>query len=100
MTFEDLRRRGNWKPIRNCPGRYVLSGVQPGLSPQELVDSGVQLRQFQVDTAKDLVVVARLDGGGLISYQRDDGSYVHTLNTAEGFRRKLSQLGVDDAKLR
>jgi hypothetical protein len=47
-----------------------------------------------VPTARDPVVVGRLDQGGLISYQRRDGTYVHTLNTQAGFERKLRQLGI------
>ena len=31
----------------------------------------------------------------MISYKRDDGSFLHTLNTEEGFERKLKQLGID-----
>jgi hypothetical protein len=39
-------------------------------------------------------VAALRDGGGLISYARGDGSYLHTLNTPDGFARKLRQLGI------
>ncbi len=44
--------------------------------------------------ATDPVIVVQLEGGGLISYARPDGSFVHTLNTSEGFTRKLVQLGI------
>ena len=33
--------------------------------------------------------------GGLISFRKDDGRYVHTLNTEEGFARKCRELGID-----
>ena len=33
-------------------------------------------------------------GGGLISYARSNGTFVHTLNTLQGFERKLGQLGL------
>ena len=46
------------------------------------------------DAAKDRVLVVPLEDGGLISYARADGRLVHTLNTAEGFGRKLSQLRI------
>lgn len=46
------------------------------------------------DAAKDKVLVVPLEDGGLISYARADGRLVHTLNTAEGFGRKLSQLRI------
>jgi hypothetical protein len=50
--------------------------------------------QFRIAAARDAVVVVRLSDGGLISYSRADGTYVHTLNTADGFARKLAQLGI------
>lgn len=64
------------------------------LSPDDLLESATGIRMFRVAAAEDVVVVARLDKGGLISYSRTDGTYLHTLNTEEGFERKLSNLGV------
>jgi hypothetical protein len=52
-----------------------------------------------VKSAKDVVLVVSLDRGGMISYKRDDGSFLHTLNTEEGFERKLRQLGIDPSIL-
>jgi hypothetical protein len=64
------------------------------LAPAELVGTDVPLREFRVPTARDVVVVAPLEDGGLISYKRANGAWVHTLNTAEGFERKLVQLHI------
>ena len=94
-TFGTLKAKWSWKPIRNCPGRYVLYEASAKLSPEELIGSEVKLKPYCVSGAKDRVVVAALDDGGLISYQRADRTYVHTLNTAEGFERKLRSLGID-----
>ena len=95
MTFDALKNRWVWKPMRSCPGRYILSGTEFNGSPYDLLGAQAKLDEFQVDAAEDPVVVARLaQGGGLISYRRGDGGYVHTLNTEEGFRRKLDQLGI------
>ena len=46
------------------------------------------------DTAKDPVIVTPFEDGGLISYRRTNGMFLHTLNTREGFERKLRQLGI------
>jgi hypothetical protein len=48
-----------------------------------------------VHTARDPVLVVEFESGGLISYLREDGTLMHTLNTSAGFHRKLRQLGVD-----
>jgi len=44
--------------------------------------------------AKDCVLVVPLKDGGIISYRQTDGRLIHTLNTPEGFSRKLHQLGI------
>jgi hypothetical protein len=95
MTFAHLLRSHDWRPIVGCPGRYVLRSEPPTLSLRGLLGETVPLRAHRVAAAKDEVWAAQLPDGGLISYCRGDGTWVHTLNTPEGFRRKLSQLGIE-----
>src|SRR4051812_30262536 len=94
MSFDDLMNSRQWRPIRNCPGRFVLVDGGLSMSPAEILGPGVEISEFRVDAAKDIVLVASLDRGGMISYKRADGSFLHTLNTEEGFARKLRQLGI------
>jgi hypothetical protein len=91
-SFAELWARG-WAPIHGCPGRYRLRGGG-ALSPADLVGDDAAVARFVVAGARDPVHVAALAGGGLISYARPDGSWFHTLNTPEGFARKLGQLGI------
>ena len=72
----------------------MLVAVRPDLPPDAVVGPATELLEFHVGAARDKVVVARLDEGGLISYKRADGTYLHTLNSAEGFLRKILQLGI------
>ena len=95
MTFDELMKAWDWKPIRNCPGRYVLHNERNDLRPQDILRDETEASEYKLDSAKDTVLVVQLHDGGLISYRRADGSFIHTLNTAEGFRRKLAQLGID-----
>jgi hypothetical protein len=97
-TFDELIVNWEWRPIRNCPGRYILSEGAVYVGPQQLLDTDVGVGSFQVAKARDTVLVARLDKGGLISYRRADGRYLHTLNTEEGFKRKLKELGIEMEK--
>jgi hypothetical protein len=93
--FERLAAAFTWRPIPNCPGRFVLAGTAANLSPRTLVGPEVELHEFNVPAARDTVVVARFGhDGGLISYKRANGTFVHTLNDADGFARKLAQLGI------
>ena len=95
MTFDEIRTTLGLRPIRNCPGRFVVHGSEARLSPRDLLGPAAEVHSYQVAGARDLVLVVRLDEGGLISYRRADGIYLHTLNTAEGFARKLRDLGIE-----
>jgi hypothetical protein len=97
-TYASLLAAGPWRPIPNCPGRLVWRGRRD-LAPRDLLGAGVPVRIFHVDTAVDPVHIARLDDGGLISYARPDGAFVHTLNTPGGLARKLADLGIDPASV-
>lgn len=94
LTFETLWKRGVWVPIRDCPGRFILQGQAPSFSFAELFGCEPEILRFPMSAARDCVLVVRLADGGVISYQRADGSFLHTLANAEGFGRKLTQLGI------
>jgi hypothetical protein len=94
MDFQTLFGARTWTPICNCPGRFGLAEGPVADSPESLAP-GADVREYRVQSAKDVVVVASFpSGGGLISYKRRDGRYVHTLNTPQGFMRKLAQLEI------
>lgn len=92
--FATLRCRA----IDGCPGRWVLE-VDPDLAPAELVGADALVARVRLAAVRDEVWIAALVDGGLISYRRPDGTFLHTLATPEGFARKLAALGVDLAAL-
>jgi hypothetical protein len=93
--FDELWTALPWRPIHGCPGRYVTSDPTAATrSPAALVGADAPIAHFVVACARDPVWVAPLAGGGLLSYARPDGTWVHTLNDADGWRRKLTQLGI------
>ena len=93
-SFARLWASWQWRPIRNCPGRYCLVTPNARLPVSALVaDTAASI--YRVRAARDAVLVVEFEEGGLISYLREDGTLMHTLNTPEGFRRKLRQLGVE-----
>jgi hypothetical protein len=93
--FDTLSRVWAARPIANCPGRFVLSTVPSTTAPGDLVGPNFVARECNVAAARDTVLVTELPDCGLISYRRADGSYLHTLNTLAGFKRKLVQLGIE-----
>jgi hypothetical protein len=93
-SFARLWASWHWRPIRNCPGRYCL--VTPDVRlPVSALAPDAAATIYRVRAARDAVLVVEFAGGGLISYLRQDGTLMHTLNTPEGFQRKLRQLGLE-----
>jgi hypothetical protein len=64
------------------------------MTVETILGSTLPLHTFIRESARDPILVVPLPDGGLLSYARPDGSFVHTLNTPDGFTRKLSQLGI------
>ncbi len=92
VTFQTLWEGWTWRQLPGCPGRFVLAGQRVPLD--ELV-AGAEVRRYRVSGARDPVLVAPFEGGGIIAYERPDSSCVVTLNTPDGLARKLRQLGID-----
>ena len=93
VTFSALFERSAWRLIPNCPGRYVLAAGPVATPPEEMVP-GASGSEHMCVTARDPVIVTPCEDGGLISYRKANGMFLHTLNTREGFERKLHQLGI------
>jgi len=95
MTFNDVMEMGHWVAIKDCPGRYTLHEVSSSLSVGELLGADAGIQMAHSPKARDTVYITCLEDGGVISYSRLDGSWLHTLNTEVGFERKLRQLEID-----
>jgi len=92
--FASLMASWPWVAIPHCPGRFVLKAHREDLLPSLSAAAAGATREFRVAACRDPVRVTPLEDGGLISYRQADGGYTHTLNTPEGFARKLAQLGI------
>jgi hypothetical protein len=96
LTFENVFERWSWKPIRNCPGRLTLNGGISELSLAQIAGADSSVFEFSVKACVDKILVMKFDdNSGLISYRKTENSFLHTLNNAEGFSRKLRQLNIE-----
>ena len=91
-----------WKPIGGCDGRFVLrSEVLSACSLQDLC------RDWQIATCTPVLrcceaerdegadaadCVRFVGGGGMLTYAKRNGVFVHTLNTESGLARKLQSM--------
>jgi hypothetical protein len=83
-----------WKPIRGCPGRLVVDGLSER-SVEELAGLISPASPRTSNVARDPILAVQLPDGGLISYVKPDGRYLHTLATPDAFERKVRQLGFE-----
>lgn len=106
MLLQKLWDSGRWRQLKNCPGRYVSRDKgNASLQPLELLrrSIGARVERWIAVCAniekegKDRITVVRfVDGGGLLTYNKGEGVFVHTLNTESGLCRKLIAMQVDD----
>tara|TARA_R110002124_G_scaffold93124_4_gene236514 strand:+ start:86 stop:472 length:387 start_codon:yes stop_codon:yes gene_type:complete len=95
MKIEDLLKRYQWEQIPNTNGRFTLSQAEPSRTITELLGSAeIEIKQYPSAHQQELIFVVELEDGGLISYQRKDTSFIHTLNSQNMFKRKQWELGI------
>ncbi len=93
LTVVDFLRFKPCRPILGCPGRWILSGDEL-LDPGTLVGLPLDVRRFRRGSVPDEIWVCGLKDGGLISYRKPDGRFVHTVCDSQGFLRKLEKLEI------
>lgn len=91
ISFSTLLKKHTWRPIPNCPGRYVLADGPIAADIQTLTGSDLPVSEARYPGARDPVCTCRFAGGGLISY-RQGTRYLHTLCDSAGFERKMTAL--------
>ncbi len=92
--FREIYRKYEWKPIRDCPGRFILKQGMSESPPEDICPS-CKVHTFITARSRDPVLVAKFEDGGLISYKKSENEYLHTLGDASGFERKLRDLQID-----
>ena len=95
VEFDELKKRYSWKPIYGCPGRFVLKNSGKGLTLEDLAGDCCPARLVKSTSVPDPVLVLKIKNGGLISFCKKNGIQVITLNTEEGFLRKITMLGLN-----
>ena len=93
-TIDGLMQKYQWRPIPDCPGRFVLNDPDGSSQLEHFMTANLSVTEHRSATARDVVLVANIDGGGLITYLRSDGTMLHTLGDSAGHSRKLQQLGI------
>lgn len=91
----------NWTEIKNCPGRYVTKkNVEAQQTPlQNLIVDRLnvtgRIMSITTDHTDHVETIHFEGGGGVITYCKCNGTFVHTLNTESGYDRKMRALGLE-----
>lgn len=97
MTVKNILEQYLSKPIKGCPGRFMLLDKDLRM-PANLVGDDAPVKTYRRKEIPDKIYICSLSDGGLISYQKADGTFVHTVNNPDGFQKKLAMLGIDPEK--
>ncbi len=92
--FDELMMRWPFRPIPDCPGRFVLRGQGSDLSPEQILGTKLKTVEYQTPSTLDRVLVTEFEDGALLTFVKPNGTHVHTLNTLEGLHRRLRRLGI------
>lgn len=95
MTVAELLQKWSWEEMSGSPGRFRFAEPSAAPGVEELLGPDVARREMPSAASEDAIVLAELEDGGLISYRRANGTWLHTLNTRSRFRRKLWELGIE-----
>jgi hypothetical protein len=94
QTFAAVYEAYAWRPMPHCPGRFLRAHPRVDRTLDAWLTAHPRARRHVTPRAPDPVWVLPLDGGGLVSYEKPDGTFLHTLGDADGFERKLDTLGL------
>ena len=98
ISFDHLFSLYSWKEIPHCPGRYLLIKQDnerlETVSPTTVLSNQVPIEIFNSEVCRDRVHVGKFSDGGLLSYEKSDGRFVHTLNNLSGLTRKMTHLNI------
>ena len=98
LCFMKLFKLYSWKEIKNCPGRYLLTKEDNQrlrlISPNEILNDQVSIQIFNSQICQDRIHIGKFVDGGLLSYEKSDGTFVHTLNNTSGLNRKMNHLNI------
>lgn len=92
LRIDTFMARFKWRQIPGCPGRCVLQDASIELDA--LISHHGQTHISEGARDPVWIVTFTDGGGGLLSYRRSNGSFLHTLNTPQGLARKCGQLGI------
>ena len=98
LSFNHLFHLYSWKEIPHCPGRYLLSTQDnrrlETVTPTAMLNNQLTVQIFVSEVCRDRVHVGKFSDGGLLSYEKSDGTFIHTLNNLSGLARKMNHLNI------
>lgn len=88
-----LLQRGPWQRMNENELRWQWTGPRQ-MTARELLGNAAEIHVFPSVNRRDTISVCLLSDGGVISYARDNGDWIHTLNGLSDLRYKIYELNL------
>ncbi|WP_013627194.1 hypothetical protein [Rubinisphaera brasiliensis] len=93
IACAEVLAKGTWERMDGDQVRWVWKGDR-NVSPRDLLGEQADLQLFPSVSGSGSIAICVLDDGGLVSYEREAGQWLHTLNGVSAFRYKVYELNV------
>ncbi len=94
IACAEVCSKGDWKRMDGDEIRWNWIGKK-NIPLKELLDLNLKTCRFpSVTSPGQSIHLAKLNDGGIVSYELENGTWLHTLNTASSFRLKVFELNL------
>ena len=94
ISCAEVCSKGDWKRMDGKEIRWTWIGPKD-IPLGSLLNLELKTSQFpSVSNPGQSIHLGKLNDGGIISYELENGTWLHTLNTAASFRLKVFELNL------
>lgn len=94
LSCTEVRSQGSWDRMDGKEIRWQWTGPK-NIPLNDLLKQSIKTHPFpSVTNPEETIHLCKLADGGIISYNLETGHWLHTLNTATSFRRKIFELNL------
>ncbi|MBL4884629.1 MAG: hypothetical protein JKY95_08860 [Planctomycetaceae bacterium] len=94
LSCTEVRGQGEWDRMDGNEIRWRWIGSK-NVSLSELLGAEVKTHRFpSVSNAEQSIHLCKLADGGMVSYELENGVWLHTLNTAKAFRLRVFEINL------
>jgi hypothetical protein len=94
VTCQSLMAKYAWIQLPDERNRWHLEQKWSPMTLAELISEPAEIVTHKTTGSSYTIHILRFADGGVITYQKGEANYLHTLNTLSLFKKKLWDLGL------